>query len=127
MWDDPPPDATHLAKKIHALRRWPIGWLDAQELGILIGQGEGLDVLIPLALSVLGDDLFPEVDCYSPDLLATVLRVLAGCWTEHPDRREDLRKIVEAVVVTEMDELIISGLVAGLGRLIEDFRAVGRA
>jgi hypothetical protein len=55
-WGDPPPDATRLVATVHRLRRVPVGHLDAEGLRLLIGQQEGLDVLVPLAVEKLAVD-----------------------------------------------------------------------
>ncbi len=54
-WGEPPPEATMLMKTVLHLRRKPVGALDSEDLRFLIGQGIGLDELVPGALAHLRD------------------------------------------------------------------------
>jgi len=96
-WGDPPADATRLVTEVHRLRRVPIGHLNVEDLRLLIGQHESLDVLVPLALEKLAADPLAEGDFYPGDLLAAVLTVPGTYWHAHPPERDRLAPVVDAV------------------------------
>jgi hypothetical protein len=96
-WADPPADATRLVTTAHRLRRVPIGRLNVEALRLLIGQHESLDALVPLALERLEADPLAEGDFYPGDLLAAVLAIPATYWHAHPQERDRLSPIVDAV------------------------------
>jgi len=96
-WGDPPADATRLVTEVHRLRRVPIGHLNVEDLRLLIGQHESLDVLVPLALEKLAADPLAEGDFYPGDLLAAVLTVPSTYWHAHPPERDRLAPVVDAV------------------------------
>jgi hypothetical protein len=96
-WGDPPADATRLVATAHRLRRVPIGRLDVEGLRLLIGQHEGLDALVPLAIERLEADPLAEGDYYPGDLLAAVLALPASYWHAHPEQRNRLSPILDAV------------------------------
>ncbi|MDT8909991.1 contact-dependent growth inhibition system immunity protein [Amycolatopsis sp. PS_44_ISF1] len=73
-WGDPPADATRLVATAHALRRRPIGTLDVEDLRLLLGQQEGVEVLTPLALTKLEGNPLAEGDFYPGDLFEAVLK-----------------------------------------------------
>ncbi|MER5403087.1 contact-dependent growth inhibition system immunity protein [Streptomyces sp. NPDC002599] len=72
-WPAPPADSSRLVSKAHVLRGRPIGGLTVEDLRLLIGQGEGLAHLLPLALEVLRDDPMAQGDMYEGVLLSAVL------------------------------------------------------
>ncbi|MEV5904375.1 contact-dependent growth inhibition system immunity protein, partial [Streptomyces sp. NPDC052127] len=59
-WQAPPPDATRLISRVHALRSRPVGSLTVEDLRLLIRQDIGLAVLLPLAVEVLRDNPLAE-------------------------------------------------------------------
>jgi hypothetical protein len=96
-WGDPPAHATRLVAAVHRLRQVPIGRLDTEGLRLLIGQHEGLEVLVPLAVERLEADPLAEGDYYPGDLLAAVLAVPTDYWQLQPGPRARLLAILEAV------------------------------
>ena len=96
-WGDPPADATPLAATVHRLRRVPIDRLDVEGLRMLIGQKEGLDALVPLALDRLEADPLAEGDYYPGDLLAAVLAIPSAHWLAHARQRDRLSAVLDTV------------------------------
>ncbi len=82
-WGPPPKDATPLVEKVHHLRTIQIEKLAVKDIRLLVGQGVGLKFLIPLALDILGDDLFTEAEFYRGDLLQKVMNVDNDFWTNN--------------------------------------------
>jgi CDI immunity proteins len=104
-WGDAPADATKLIATVHELRRKPIGSLDVEELRVLLGQREGVRVLVPQALDILERDPLAEGDYYPGDLLNAVLnRVPADYWAAHPSESSRLRALVDAIDLGEVDD-----------------------
>ena len=108
-WGEPPPDATTLMAKVYALRRRPIGSLEVEDLRILIGQQEGLGVLVPRALSLLKEDPLVEGDFFPGDLLLAVLRVPTTYWATNPTQAATLSNIIGSVKPD--NDLIIATMV----------------
>jgi hypothetical protein len=96
-WGDPPADATRLIATAHALRRRPIGTLDVEDLRLLLGQQEGIEVLTPLALTKLEDNPLAEGDFYPGDLFEAVLKNPQSYWRAHADQRARLQRVIDAL------------------------------
>jgi hypothetical protein len=97
-WGDPPADATRLVTTAYALRKRPVGALDAEGLRLLISQQIGLDTLVPLALGQVEQDPLAEGDFYPGDLLdALIRRVPDSYWQAHEDQRRRVRTVAQAL------------------------------
>jgi hypothetical protein len=97
-WGDPPADASRLITTAHMLRRKLIGTLDAEDLRLLLGQQEGVEVLTPLALTMLEDNPLAEGDFYPGDLFEAVLKNPQSYWRDHPDQRARLQQVIEGLM-----------------------------
>ena len=111
-WGEPPTGATRLIATVHALRRRPIGRLDVEDLRVLIAQRVGLDVVVPLALARLEEDPLAEGDFYPGDLLVAVVRLPAEYWRTRGPEAARLRRIVDSVDLSEVDDETRSDLAA---------------
>ncbi|MFJ9130428.1 contact-dependent growth inhibition system immunity protein [Streptomyces sp. NPDC102340] len=96
-WPAPSDDDTRLVRTAHALRREPIGALDAEGLRLLISQDIGLDMLVPPAVTLLREDPLAEGDHYPGDLLGAVLEVPVDFWTRHRDLAAEVEQIAASV------------------------------
>lgn len=106
-WGDPPADATRLVSTGYALRKRPVGELDAEGLRLLISQQIGLDTLVPLALDRVERDPLAEGDLYPGDLLdALMRRVPEPYWQAHDDQRARVRAVAEALDPDETFDLL---------------------
>ncbi|WP_430968303.1 contact-dependent growth inhibition system immunity protein [Spongiimicrobium sp. 2-473A-2-J] len=65
---------SHLVQTCHALRKKQLKDFDVEDLRLMIGQNEGLDYLIPLAIAELGRDILSEGNLFEGDLLLNVLK-----------------------------------------------------
>lgn len=98
---------SHVVTTCHAARRKPLRTLTPEELRLVIGQGIGLPWLVPLALNLLVEEPFRCASLYPGDLLASVVRVPANYWAEHPAEKAHLLKDIlpRAVGDAEMSDL----------------------
>lgn len=74
------PGGSYLEQTYSRLRKKPIEEFSTEDLRLMIGQDSGLPYIIPLALEVLGQNLFAEGDYYPGDLLNAVLQIEATFW-----------------------------------------------
>ncbi|MEU8431612.1 contact-dependent growth inhibition system immunity protein [Streptomyces sp. NPDC029216] len=72
-WAPPGSDATQLVRKVHELRRLPLGQLGPADLRTLISQQVALPYVLPLAVRLLLEEPLLDAYFYEGDLLlATV-------------------------------------------------------
>lgn len=98
-WGDAPDDATSLVQDVHRLRRVAVGELQDDDLRLLLGQHEGTEWLIPIALDRLVEEPLTG-DSYPGDLLRAVLHAGSDFWTSHPAelmRLWSVRQTLEAI------------------------------
>lgn len=103
-WGEAPADGSALMRAAYRYRTIPLGQLGAEGLRLLIGQGIGLDVLVPLAVGMLRVDPFVEGDFHPGDLLEVVLQVPRNWFTAHEPVAAALDGIVAAVDHDAVDE-----------------------
>lgn len=94
-WPEPDYDS-YVLRETHRLRGVPIGEMTIENLRLLIGQGIGLDWLVPVALDILRVDPMAEGDFYPGDLLSAVSRVRVEYWQSHPHETADFEAIRQA-------------------------------
>ncbi|HSI41188.1 MAG TPA: contact-dependent growth inhibition system immunity protein [Xanthobacteraceae bacterium] len=82
-WGEPTFES-YVVRTCHALRRKPLKSLTDEEMRLAVGQGIGLEWLVPLMLQRLAEDPFRAGDFFEGDLLASLARVPSSYWTEHP-------------------------------------------
>ncbi|MGN2638681.1 contact-dependent growth inhibition system immunity protein [Nocardia takedensis] len=95
VWPDPAQDSTYLVRTVHQLRRKPIGVMTAEDLRILLGQREGVGILLPRALTIIEQDPLAQGDFYPGDLLSAVVRAPKGYWLENPVDATRLGEVIE--------------------------------
>lgn len=83
-----PPYASPMVARIAAARRVPVSLLTAGQLRLLLGQGEGVRYLLPIAVTALEREPLIEADNYPGDLLLAVLRQSPASWQPHSDLRD---------------------------------------
>lgn len=74
------PIDTQLVTTCYALRKKPLQDFEIEDLRIMIGQNEGLDYLIPLAIDKLRFNILAEGDFFEGDLLKSVLKSNEKYW-----------------------------------------------
>ncbi len=98
-WGEPTFDS-YVVRTSHSLRRKPLVTLTDEELRLGVGQGIGLEWLVPLMLQRLTEDPFRAGDLYDGDLLVSLARVPSSYWTTHPSEKTVLTtKLMTAVIM----------------------------
>ncbi|MGB6208921.1 contact-dependent growth inhibition system immunity protein [Mycobacterium sp.] len=77
-------DATAVIRRVHALRRQPIGSLTTADIRILLSHNEGLSHLLPRAAVQLQWDPLLQGDLGPGDLLVAVLGIDEEYWSKDP-------------------------------------------
>ena len=85
---------SYLVMTIHRLRRKALAEFTVEDLRIMIGQGIGLSLLVPLAVECLEKDPLAAGDYYPGDLLHVMLQAGDAFWAQHPDSFQRFRKAV---------------------------------
>jgi len=98
-WPAPTVDSP-LFQKCHRLHEVPLRDFTIENLSTTIGQGIGLEYLVPLAIEKLHENPLAKGDCYPGDLLANVLRADAAFWRAHPALHQQLIPITERALST---------------------------
>lgn len=116
-WTPPAADATHLVRKVHALRRVPLGALGPADLRTLISQQVALPYILPLAVRLLLEEPLLDAYFYEGDLLLAAVNAPASSWALLPDLGARLR-----AVITTLPEAAVADLPHGaakeLGRFV---------
>ncbi|WP_369779856.1 contact-dependent growth inhibition system immunity protein [Streptomyces sp. R33] len=74
-WAPPVSDATRLVRKVHELRRIPLGELGPADLRTLISQQVALSYVLPLAVRLLLEEPLLDAYFYEGDLLLATASV----------------------------------------------------
>ena len=77
-------EESYLVRTVYSLRKKPLKDFTVEDLRIMIGQNEGLQFLIPIALEFLSENILAEGDFYPGDLLKNVLTSDAKYWKAEP-------------------------------------------
>jgi hypothetical protein len=99
----PPEVETSLVQTVHRLRRVPIGQFEPRDLRIMIGQGVGVQYLVPNALTLLERDPFMEADLHTGDLLMSVFNVDDAFWQRSPELRRRAVAILDSALEREAE------------------------
>ncbi|MFD7555722.1 contact-dependent growth inhibition system immunity protein [Streptomyces sp. NPDC059835] len=116
-WADPAGDATHLVRKVHALRRVPLGKLQPADLRTLISQRVGLPYALPLAVQLLLDEPLLDAYFHEGDLLVVTVNAPASAWVALPELAAQLRVAIEALPEAAVTDLPM-GAAADLARFV---------
>ncbi|MFD7626694.1 contact-dependent growth inhibition system immunity protein [Streptomyces sp. NPDC059851] len=117
-WTAPPPDATHLVRKVHALRSVPLGELRPADLRTLISQQVALPYVLPLAVRLLVEEPLLDAYFYEGDLLLAAVAAPASAWAVlQPHLGARLRTVIETLPEPAVAELP-RGAVEELARFV---------
>lgn len=92
---------SYLVRTVSSLRKVPLQQYSVEDVRIMIGQNEGLDYLVRVAVEILRNDLFAEGDYYPGDLLNNVLNIKQSFWM----RNQDLWRDINELIKNRLDEL----------------------
>ncbi|MFI7529446.1 contact-dependent growth inhibition system immunity protein [Nocardia salmonicida] len=81
-WPEPALDATHVIRRVHQLRRVPVGDLSIEDLRIMLSQSVGTVAILPRVLDLLEENPLSEGDFYPGDLLVAMLRLRRDHWSD---------------------------------------------
>lgn len=120
VWAPLPDDSSYLIRKCHELRRKDLNSFSIEEFRILISQNEALEILVPLAIDRLNENIFAEGYFYEGDLLKSVLTSEHTFWTKHTDLKQKVialfkhnsRKLLELEVTEEIKESLFTAFKA---------------
>ncbi len=104
-WGSIPDEAPPSIKKCFVLRNKQLGELSLADIRLLIGQGIGLDYLMPIAVDQLRNNPLAHCDHYPGDLLANVLRAGHDFYQKNPDVFKDVESIFNDSVPSAMKGL----------------------
>ncbi|WP_328622921.1 contact-dependent growth inhibition system immunity protein [Streptomyces sp. NBC_00354] len=117
-WAPPVSDATHLVRKVHELRRVPLGELGPADLRTLISQQVALSYVLPLAVRLLLEEPLLDAYFYEGDLLLATVNVPASAWSLLPDLAAQLCAVIRA-----LPEAALTGLPRGAAEELARFVA----
>jgi hypothetical protein len=93
-WKDEIPNEgdSFVVKNYYRLHNLPIKEYDLADLRFMIGQNEGLEYLVPIAINALTNDIFIETDLYPSDLLCSLLQINnePNYWKSHEKEKQEL-------------------------------------
>ncbi|MFD8646101.1 contact-dependent growth inhibition system immunity protein [Streptomyces zaomyceticus] len=93
-WAPPAADATGLVRKVHELRRVPLGALAPADLRTLISQQVALPYVLPLAVRLLIEEPLLDAYFYEGDLMLATVNAPASAWSLFPDLGAQLRAVI---------------------------------
>lgn len=93
-WGEPP-YGSHLVTTCYRLRKKPLRDFCIEDLRILIGQNIRLDILIPLALETLRENILAEGDFFPGNLLKNILTSDTAYWKKHTDQWTSVKQLYE--------------------------------
>ncbi|MEV4683727.1 contact-dependent growth inhibition system immunity protein [Streptomyces kurssanovii] len=117
-WTPPAPDATRLVRKVHGLRRVPLGRLGPADLHTLVSQQVALPYVLPLVVRRLLEEPLLDAYFYEGDLLLAAVGAPACAWDLLPDLGDRLR-----TVITALPEAAVSDLPRGAAEELARFVA----
>ena len=83
----------NLVTTIQNLRNKPLIDFTIEDLRVIIGQNFNLEILIPIALEKLEQNILAEGDLYEGDLLKTVLESDSLYWNAHREQWAKLKNL----------------------------------
>ena len=100
---------SNLVTECSRLFKLPLSKLSVENLRLLIGQGIGLEHLMPIALSKLEENPLTESNLYAGGLLASVIKLPEDFWVKYPDynnRLVEIKLSVEDIADTLNNEIL---------------------
>lgn len=97
VWEDSVPDdlSSTVEQRFYELHKVPICKLKLADIRFLIGQSECLNILIPIALKALDDNIWLEVEYYKGDLASALLEAQESFYADHPEIKKAIIKSIK--------------------------------
>ncbi|MEV6139194.1 contact-dependent growth inhibition system immunity protein [Nocardia sp. NPDC051990] len=104
-WPEPASDATYVIRRVHQLRRIPVGELSVEDLRLMVSQSVGTVAILPRILDLLEEDPLAAGDFFPGDLLVATLRLRHDQWSSHVGLLDKARRVAQRVdaMATELD------------------------
>jgi hypothetical protein len=99
-WPEPGDGVTFLVRRCHELRRKDLADLTVEDLRILIGQGIGLQWLVPIAVELVEADPTASGDLYEGDLFSSLINVPDSFWATDGGSWLRVRAVAKVLTVT---------------------------
>jgi hypothetical protein len=91
-----------LVERVHSYRTIRIGDMQVEHIRLLLGQGVGVEVLMPLALQIVDIAAVVSGDLYPGDLAAVMgLEKHDTYWKSHPDEKKRYLAALNANISAE--------------------------
>jgi hypothetical protein len=90
---------SNLVITCHKLRKVDLKDLSSENLRMLIGQGIGLQYLVPIALDILEGNLLASGDKYDGDLLCSIAQISSNFWDKHNDLKARAFDLTHSVAI----------------------------
>jgi hypothetical protein len=110
IWGEPEYQST-LVVDCHRLRKVPLDQFAPSDLRRMIGQGIGLDYLVPLAIDELEKDILLEAYYYPGDLLEYVKSVSIDFWKDNLEYKLKVNELIKANKERLSEESISTDLI----------------
>ena len=117
----PEDSSSDLVKRIYIIRQKKLSKYSVEDLRLLIGQMQGLDYLIPLALAHLEDNPFIEGDYYEGDLLKNVLECNCEFWNGHLEEAKRMKDVVRNAGALIDNIELVPGIKIQLAELMQQY------
>ena len=91
-WGEPTYDS-YLVTTCQQLRKKPLQDFTIEDLRIMIGQNISLNILMPMAIERLKQNILAEGHFYPGDLLYVVLTAEASFWVDNPELHQNLTRL----------------------------------
>lgn len=89
----PTEEDSFVIRRSYELLYLPLEDFSVEDVRFYIGQKEGLNYLIPLAIRYLKEDLFVEGDYFEGDLLKNVLQVPISYWRDNVEQKKEVEHL----------------------------------
>ncbi|MFF3348961.1 contact-dependent growth inhibition system immunity protein [Streptomyces sp. NPDC002779] len=104
-WCPPGAEATDLVRKVHGLRRIPLGDMSPADLRTLVSQQVALPFVLPRSVCLLLKNPLLDSYFYEGDLLLAAVRAPSSAWALMPDLHACLRTVIAALPEAAIAEL----------------------
>ena len=94
-WGFAPDGVSFLVTRIHQIRKKTLNDLTIEDLRITIGQNLSLELLIPIAIDILKQNILAEGDLYEGDLLQNVFNLNIEFWKDNYDYWFSIKQLFE--------------------------------
>ena len=115
-----PSYVSNLIIRCHELRKKPLKNFSVEDLRVMIGQDISLEILVPLAIEQLKQNILVEGGYYEGDLLQSVLNSNETYWQNHAHNWNLVKNLYEAnQKLFDVEDTISNGIEKAFERFLE--------